>query len=208
MRILVIMLAVISLSGCMPTIFTTAAGTTVAVAKDRTVGSTVDDIKILAGIKKDFISKGFRDLYTKINVDVVEGRVLYTGTVATDENIMSAVDIAWAQKGVTEVVNELQVDDKSNYFDAAQYARDSWITSRIKTSTIMNREIKFVNYTIVTLKNVVYIFGIARSQEELDKVTTIASEVRGVEKVVVHAQVKDIPARKGDVGSGDDTTGN
>lgn len=201
MRILAIIVAMFGLSGCMPAIFTTAAGTTIAVAKDRTVGSTVDDVKISAGIKKDFLSKGFRDLYTKINVDVVEGRVLYTGTVATDENIMAAVDIAWAQKGVTEVVNELQVDDKSNYFDAAQYARDAWITSRVKTSTIVNRDIKFINYTIVTLKNVVYIFGIARSQEELDKVATMASEVKGVERVVVHARVKDMPAK-------DDVSGN
>lgn len=195
MRILTLFLSIIlsaiSLSGCMPAIFTTAAGTTVAVAKDRNSGSTVEDIKISACIKKDFISKGFHALYTKINVDVIEGKVLYTGSVATDDDVMQAVDIAWAQNGVTEVVNELQVDEKSNYFDAAQYARDSWITSRIKASTILNRDIKFINYTIVTVKNVVYIFGVARTQEELDKVATIASEVKGVERVAVRARVKD-----------------
>ncbi len=191
MRILVVILAMISVSGCMPAIFTTAAGTTVAVAKDRTVGSTFDDVKISAGIKKSFLTQGFRDLYTKINVEVADGRVLYTGTVGTDEDVMKAVDIAWAQNGVTEVVNELQVDEKSNYFDAAQYARDAWITSRIKTTTIMQRDIKFVNYTIITMKNVVYIFGVARTQEELDKVANIAAEVRGVERVAVRARVKE-----------------
>ena len=191
MRILVIILAMISVSGCMPAVFTTAAGTTVAAAKDRTLGSTVDDIKISAGIKKDFISKGFRDLYTKINVEVADGRVLYTGEVATDDDVMQAVDIAWAQNGVVEVVNELEVDEKSNYFDASQYARDAWITSRIKAKTITERDIKFVNYTIVTIKNVVHIFGIARTQEELDKVATIAAEVKGVERVAVSAKVKE-----------------
>lgn len=175
----------------MPAIFGTAAGTTVSVAKDRSVGSTMDDIKISAGIKKDFISQGFRDLYTKIDVEVADGRVLYTGSVATDEDIMKAIDIAWAQKGVVEVMNELQVDEKSNYFDAAQYTRDAWITSRIKTKSILERDIKFINYTILTTKNVVYIFGVARSQEELDKVANMASEVRGVERVVVRAQVKE-----------------
>jgi osmotically-inducible protein OsmY len=191
MRILFIILAMISLSGCMPAIFGTAAGTTVAAAKDRSAGSTVDDIKISAKIKKDFISKGFRDLYTKINLEVADGRVLYTGSVATDEDVMKAVDIAWAQNGVTEVVNELQVDEQSNYFDAAQYTRDTWITSRIKTKTILERDIKFVNYTIITVKNVVYIFGIARTQEELDKVAGIAAEVKGVERVAVRARVKE-----------------
>lgn len=191
MRILAMILAMISVSGCMPAIFTTAASTTVAVAKDRTVGSAVDDVKISAGIKKDFVSKGFHDLYTKVNVEVMDGRVLYTGTVGTDDDIMKAVDIAWAQNGVTEVVNELAVDEKSNYFDAAQYARDSWITSRIKTKTILERDIKFINYTVITFKNVVYIFGVARSQEELDKVANIAAEVRGVERVAVRAKVKE-----------------
>jgi len=191
MRILFVMVAMISLSGCMPAIFSTAAGTTIAVAKDRSVGSTMDDIKISAGIKKDFISQGFRDLYTKIKVEVIDNRVLYTGSVATDEDIVKAVDIAWAQNGVVEVVNELQVDEKSNYFDAAQYARDVWLTSRVKTKTIMERDIKFINYTIVTMKNVVYLFGIARSQEELDKVSNIAAEVKGVERVVVRAKIKE-----------------
>ena len=189
--ILPMILATMSLSGCMPAIFGTAAGTTVAVAKDRSVGSTMEDIKISAGIKKDFISQGFRDLYTKIKVEVIDNRVLYTGSVATDEDIMKAVDIAWAQKGVVEVVNELQVDEKSNYFDAAQYARDSWLTSRVKTKTIMERDIKFINYTIITMKNVVYVFGVARTQEELDKVSNIAAEVKGVERVLVHAKVKE-----------------
>jgi len=201
MRILAIILAMISVSGCMPAVFTTAAGTTVAVAKDRTVGSTVDDVKISAGIKKDFVSKGFRDLYTKINVEVVDGRVLYTGTVATDDDIMKAVDIAWAQNGVTEVVNELAVDEKSNYFDAAQYARDSWVTSRIKTKTILDRDIKFINYTVITFKNVVYIFGIARSQEELDKVANIAAEIKGVERVAVRAKVRESDAGAGENGA-------
>lgn len=186
-----LILAIFTLSGCMPTIFGAAASTTVAAAKDRSIGETIDDAKISAGIKKNFISEGFKDLYAKIDIEVSDGRVLYTGTVANDEDIMKAVDIAWKQNGVKEVVNELQVDVKSNYFDAAQCARDSWITGRIKTKTILDREIKFVNYTIVTRNNVVYIFGIARSQDELDKVAQIASEVKGVEKVAVRAVVKE-----------------
>lgn len=187
--ILFITISATLLSGCVQTVFGGISTATVALAKDRTPGGAFDDLKIATGIKKDFVSKGFKDLYTKIDIDVVEGRVLYTGTVANDDDIMKAVDIAWAQKGVVEVINELEVDEKSNYFDAAQYSRDAWITTRVKTQTMMQRDIKFVNYTIVTKKNIVYIFGIARSQEELDRVATIASEVKGVERVVVHAKL-------------------
>ncbi len=179
------------LSGCLPVIGGAAVGTTLGAAKDRSMSEALDDVKISAGIKKSFLSKGFRSLYTKIDAQVVEGRVLYTGTVASDEDVMTAMDIAWEQNGVKEVVNELQISENSDYFDAAQYARDSWITSRIKAKTMVDREIKFVNYTIVTSKAVVYLFGIARSSEELDKVTNIAAEVKGVDRVVSHVRVRD-----------------
>jgi len=39
---------------------------------------------------------------------------------------------------------------------------------------------------------VVYLFGIARSQEELEKVANIASNVYGVQKVVSHVKISDI----------------
>jgi osmotically-inducible protein OsmY len=93
----------------LPALFGGAAisGAVVA-AKDEKAGDKFEDIKISAGIKKSFIAKGFRDLYTKISVNVTEGRVLYTGTVAKEEDIITVLDIAWEQNGVKEVINELQ----------------------------------------------------------------------------------------------------
>ena len=105
--------------------------------------------------------------------------------------MISAVDIAWSQNGVKEVVNELNVSEDSNYFDAAEYSRDTWITSRIKAKTILDPDIKFINYTIITSKGVVYVFGITRSEEELSRVLDIAAEVKGVKKVVNHTSFRD-----------------
>ena len=107
----------------------------------------------------------------------------------SEEDIIKAVQIAWDQPGVVEVVNELKVDKNSGRFDVVQYARDSMITSQIKSKTFLDRDIKFVNYTVITLNDIVYLFGIARSEEELQKVATIASNVRGVQKVVSHVRI-------------------
>lgn len=183
-------------SSCMPVVFLGAGATTVASAKDRSFGNTIDDIKIAAKLKKEFISKGFKKLYTKINVQVVQSRVLLTGDVESDDDIMSAVEIAWSIYGVREVLNELKLNENSNKFDTAQFSKDTWITSRIKSSTFFNRTIKFINYTIVTQKNIVYLFGIARSEEELQKVIDIASKVAGVEKVISHVTIREETARK------------
>lgn len=189
-------LALFSLSGCLQTVFTGAAGSAVELAKDRGAKQALTDARISAGIKADLIKSGVREYFTKIKVDVVDGRVLLTGAIEKDADALKAVEIAWNQKDVEEVVNELKVNEKSDHFSLAQYTRDVMITSQIKSKTFINRQVKFVNYTIVTVDNVVYIFGIARSEEELAKVADISSNVRGVERVVSHVKIKPLDANK------------
>ena len=181
----------LTLSGCFPMIFTGATGATFAVAKDRTLHETMDDVKLSAALRADLIKTGFRDIYTKINVEVIDGRVLYTGKVDKEEQILQAVEIAWKQKGVKEVVNELRVDPKSSKFDLVQYTRDTMINGQVKSKLFVTRSVKFVNYTIVTLDDVVYLFGIARSQEELETVADIAAKIKGVTRVVSHVKMKE-----------------
>ena len=191
-KIISVLFAFSSLTSCLPAIFTGAAGSAMEFAKDRPAGETLTDARISAGIKADFIKKDFRDLYTKIKIEVVQGRVLLTGGIDKDEDAVKAVEIAWNQKDVTEVINELKVDKNSRHFDLLQYTRDTMITSQIKSKTFVNRDIKFVNYTVITINDVVYLFGIARSEEELEKVANIASNVYGVQKVISHVKISDM----------------
>jgi osmotically-inducible protein OsmY len=189
-KFLVIITTAFIISGCIPVIFTGAAGSALELAKDRPAGDALTDVRISTGIKADFIKSSFRELYTKIKIEVVQGRVLYTGTIDKEEDAITAVQIAWNQKGVNEVINELKVDKKSSTFNLVQYTKDTMITSQIKSKTFINRDIKFVNYTVITINNIVYLFGIARSEEELEKVAKIAANIHGVEKVVSHVKVQ------------------
>jgi osmotically-inducible protein OsmY len=179
------------LTSCLPVVFTAATTSTLAAAKDRSIGSAIDDTKIAASIKASFIKNNFKELYTKIKVEVLQSRVLLTGTVNKEEDTVTAVKIAWEQQYVKEVINELKVDEKSSHFDLLQYTKDTMITSQIKSKLFLCREIKCVNYTVITLNNIVYLLGIARSESELEKVTDIASKVKGVEKVISHATIKE-----------------
>ncbi len=178
-------------SACLPVIFTGATASVTELAKDRPKEEALKDFRIVTAIKASFIKNNFRELYTKIKVEVVQGRVLYTGLIDKEEDMINAVQIAWDQEGVVEVVNELRVDKNSGKFDIVQYTRDTMITSQIKSKTFLDRSIKFVNYTVITVNDVVYLFGIARSEEELQKVATIASNVNGVQKVVSHVRLGD-----------------
>ena len=183
------------LSGCLPTIFTGTAGSMMEFAKDRKAGDTLTDVRISTAIKGEFIKKNFRTLYSKIKIEVVQGRVLFTGIISKKEDAITAIQIAWNQDGVVEVINELKLDKNNGNFDLVQYTRDTLITSQIKSKIFMNRDIKFVNYTIITINDIVYIFGLARSEEELQRVASIASNIHRVQKVVSHVRVQKL-ARK------------
>ncbi|UCM85720.1 MAG: BON domain-containing protein [Rickettsia endosymbiont of Culicoides impunctatus] len=179
------------LTGCFPAIFTATTSSTIAAAKDQSISETIDDIKISTKIKASFMKNNFRELYTKIKVEVEQGRVLLTGTIDKKEEALKAVELVWDITGVSEVINELIIDKKSDHFDLVQYTKDAIITSQIKARTFIKRDIKWVNYTIVTVNNIVYIFGLARSEEELEMVTSIASQINGVERVICHVKMKE-----------------
>ena len=180
------------LTGCLPAVFTAATGTALVAAKDQPMTESINDTKIATSINTSFIKNNFKQLYTKIKIEVNAGRVLMTGSVDNHDDILKAVEIVWSIEGVKEVINELTVDKNSARFDLVQYTKDTMITSQIKTKTFLDRGIKCVNYTIVTINDVVYIFGTARSLEELEKVTSIASQVGGVARVVSHARIREI----------------
>ena len=182
------------LSSCMLGVFTATTTAGMALAKNRTVGDTIDDVTIATKIKKAFLTEGFTSLYAKINTEVMQGRVLYTGSVETEEDMMQAVEIAWRQQGVKEVVNELTIEDYRSKMP--QYLKDSYITTLVKTKIIANRNIRAVNYTIVTHRNTVYLFGVARSEEELQTAADLAAQVSGVEKVVSHIRISNSDIRE------------
>jgi len=176
------------LSGCVAAVGTGVMSLGLSAAKDKTIGQSIDDSAISSSIKKSFLVSGFKNLYIRINVEVEKGRVLYTGYVKDDQDILTAIDIAWKQKGVKEVINELIVEDSDS---KSRYVKDSWITAQIKSRIFLNRKIKFINYTIVTNRKTVYIFGFAKSDEELQEVASIAAAINGVEKVISHVTIKD-----------------
>ena len=187
--VIFIMALSLILTGCFPAVFTAATGTVVVASKDQPIAESLDDTKISASISMSFMKNNFKQLYTKIKIEVIAGRVLMTGGVDSNDEILNAVEIVWSVQGVKEVINELTVDKDSDRFDLVQYTKDSMITSQIKTKVFFDRSIKSVNYTILTMNDVVYILGTARSEEELEKVTNIASQVSGVIKVVSHARI-------------------
>lgn len=177
------------LSGCVPAVVGTAAAGGKVLTQDKTVGESISDTTIWTKIRASFIHNNLDSLVGSVNVTVHSGRVLLTGSVKSNETMISVIRSCWDQDGVKEVINELKIDEE-NKKSFVNYSKDSWITTRIKSKLLVSKEVKSVNYTIETIDGVVYLFGIARTQEELDVVTEAASTVSGVDKVISYVKIE------------------
>jgi osmotically-inducible protein OsmY len=192
MRILSLLVAALALSGCWPVLFGAGAETAAIVAQERSVGNAMDDAGILLKIKDRYARADYKDLLANVEIKVVEGRVLLTGNVDKPQSQIDAVREAWLVAGVKEVINEIQINDQAGF---TNYAKDTWISAQVKSRLLFTKNIRSVNFSVITVNRVVYLMGIAQDQSELNRVTNVISTTSGVERVVSYVRMKDDPAR-------------
>jgi len=186
--VLAAMAAVASLlGGCVPLVVGGAAAGATVVAQDRPVDEAFSDTAIHASIDKELLEFS-TDIFQKVDISVAEGRVLLTGLVPEPQNRMDAARIAWQPDGVKEVINEIEVKDTSTLSDAA---RDTWITTKLRSKILFDKKISSVNYTIDTVNQRVFLTGIAQSQAELDRVVAYGRNIDYVRGVVSYVRVKE-----------------
>ncbi len=180
------LLIVLVAPGCTSLAIGAAGTTAVAAAQERTIGDAVDDAIIHTGVNSQLLQADI-DLFQHVGVEVVEGRVLLTGSVPTPNDRIEAVRLAWQAEGVKEVLNEVQVTDDSGIAD---FATDSWISVQVKTKLLFDRDIRAINYSIETVNGSVYMIGIARDAVELKRATNHARTIKGVRKVISHVRIQ------------------
>ena len=173
----------IFLSGCVPVIGVSTVGvvrTTVEVADDpRSLGRIVDDNVI----EKKFLFKMAQvdeKYLIKISANSLDGRFILKGNVDTVEEKIKMTKLAWETDGVRSVENIIKVDDQSSWKDKAT---DLLISSQFKVAIIANKGIKSNNFSFTTINKNLYIFGIARDEEERKLVINEAKKVQYVKEV-------------------------
>ena len=179
------------LSGCTAAGVAVGAGavTGIAAYQERGVEGAARDLRLSAEIVDEWMRVDHA-IITQISVEVYEGRALLTGSVKDDAVRGRAVTLAW-KTGVTDVINEIQVNLDSDIVDAA---RDSWITAQIKTRITFDKNIAAINYSVETVNGIVYLIGIAQNTDELNRVIAYADSTEYVKSVISHVRVKDAGA--------------
>lgn len=187
-------LGLLSLSGCTPAGVAVGVGATAATAaaQERGFQGALQDTETRLDINHLFLQES-ETLFTDINLQVQEGRVLLTGSVEQPETELSAVRLAWQAKGVREVINEIEVTDQSSIGDVA---RDLWIETQLEGKLLIDSGVTSINYSVESVNNTVYLMGIAQNQTELTRVIGHAKDIAYVRKVVNYVTLKDDPARR------------
>lgn len=173
-------------SACAQVLTGTAAKVITVTKEDRTIGEFVDDALIKTIIKNTYFDQS-GNLFFNVDVEVSQGRVLLTGTVENMDLKIEATRIAWGVEDVKTVINELQISNSDNIFN---FADDLVISTKVSGRLILEEEVNSLNYNIETVNKVVYIIGIANSDDEQKKVIDIASDVYGVEGVIDYITIK------------------
>ena len=178
-----------TLYSCSPGgILASGGATTMVVAEgDRTLGTVVDDATIKINISSSLLSSS-TDLFVNVNTNVIEGRVLLTGIVDTQEIRIEAVRKVWEVEGVREVINEIEIGNKTTI---KEYANDLWITTQVKGLTAKTIGLRALSYNFETIKGKVYIAGITSRPEQLDQILEVTKTVKGVKEIINYVIIKE-----------------
>jgi len=186
--LLFLLFSSINFFGCSPAnILATGGATGMVVAEgDRSLGTVVDDATIKINIAAKFIDSP-DNLFVDVNTTVLQGRVLLTGLVDNQEIRIDAVRRVWEVKGINEVVNEIQIGNRSSL---KEYAEDVWITTQIKGLAARTLGLRSIAYNIETIKGKVYIAGITTHPDQLEKLIEVSKNIKGVTEIINYVIVK------------------
>ena len=187
--ILFLLISSLNIFSCSPAGILASGGATgmVVAEGDRSLGTVVDDATIKLNIAAKFISSD-DNLFVDVSTSVLEGRVLLTGLVDNQEIRIDAVRRVWEVEGVQEVVNEIQIGNRSSL---KEYAQDVWITTQVRGLAAKEIGLRSVAYNFETIQGKVYIVGITSRPDQLEKLINVAKTIKGVNEIVNYVIVKD-----------------
>ena len=175
-------------AACSPIGLAVGAGASVVKASqtERGLKGSAEDLQTRAEVLHYLFQKDV-DLFSAVSVSVTQGRVLLTGKVRGPKDRINATKLAWKANGVAEVINELQIIDRSSIADQA---KDILINKSVQARLLVNQEIKFINYNVDTVNGIVYLSGIAQNHKELERVIAVVRQTNYVENIVNYVTIK------------------
>ena len=180
MKFIKVILTSLFLTSCIGNITSTVFGVGVNINLDpRSPGLYLDDKLAETIITQKIVSHNYKLVF--LNVKVIDGTAILSGRVERAEDKLKMTKFAWETAGIKAVRNDIVIADQNSF---QQRAKDILISSQLSTALLLNKKINSRNYNLETINGKVYIYGVARTTEELDEVIKEAKLISDVVEVV------------------------
>ncbi len=153
---------------------------------ERGYGDMIDDATITTAVKSKLLwSKHTEGMDTKVVTN--GGKVVLTGTVASQQAKQQAEKLAKHTDGVRSVDNKLQVSNKAASGAASDkkgtVIADSWITTKVKSTYMYSSNVASSDISVTTNSGIVTLAGKVSSGAEQALAIELAQNIRGVKSV-------------------------
>jgi len=197
----VAVVVVLGATGCMQ-VYEQAAKTAF---EDRSNDDHILDVKIDTNILSALSDKD-KSLLLDVKTDVWEQRVMLTDTLDDPKMKADVVRLVkQADPRVKQIYDEIKIvskeekeqrreaaknKDESKKEGVGQAVNDFWIETKINAQLLSTRGVTSVNYRWRSVRDVMYLIGRSRSDDELKTVLGIVGKTEGVTEVIPFVEIK------------------
>ncbi len=169
------------LNACVGSSTSGVFGSGVSIALDpRTLGTQIDD-SIMQKNLQARLALTEKKYLLELSVKVLDGRIFLGGKVDQAEEKLMITKLAWETKGTRSVKNNIAIRQD---FSFKNFAMDVLITSQLRTSLILNKNVKAANFNIDTINQKTYVFGIAHTKDEKEEIIQEAKQIADLKELV------------------------
>lgn len=179
LRLLIIPVLALSLSGCVGVLVAGAAATVSVVTDPRSTEELFTDRDIslqvnALGNKQPFANN------VRVTATTFRGNTLLMGQAVTQQYKEQVEAKVRDIKGVKAVYNQLKVKPLLSLSEVSQ---DTWITTKVKSALLAETELARVKISVYTEDKEVFLVG-AVTKEHADLAVEVARNISGVSKVM------------------------
>jgi osmotically-inducible protein OsmY len=181
LRVFFLAFSLLVAAGCASVVSTTTGGEGIPENPGRrSVGTMIDDTSIETTVKVNIDAADPALKSSHINVVSFNGVVLLVGQVPSQDLKNLATRVATSSTRVKTVHNELEIAGATTFLSRSN---DAWLSTKLKTVMLANKEISGFRTKVVTENGIVYLMGLV-TQDEANKTVELVSSASGVTKVV------------------------
>ncbi len=181
-------LILIYISGCASALIGGVATVGLATMQERSIKDSAIDLKLELQLQKKLFEASKDKLFAYVDVIIIEQRIMLIGNVESQEVRDLATKISWeVSPKIKAVLNELTIGGKTTLVSEAKDVRISLSLSGLLIGDV---DISDINFSHSVSKQVIFLIGIAKNDDELNQVIYHARTIKGVRKVISHIILK------------------